>query len=132
MELPETLLRFDAADFSPAIRTRLLILQPTPFCNINCDYCYLPDRNSTARMSIATIRRAAERLRDDSLAGNNLTVVWHAGEPLSMPPAFLLRVLDLSGFVARNLSGCHIALGGRYETDTSATGDTEDEIRRSL
>jgi hypothetical protein len=44
----------------------------------------------------------------------------------------LLRVLDLSGFVARNLSGCHIALGGRYEADTSATGDTEDEIRRSL
>jgi hypothetical protein len=44
----------------------------------------------------------------------------------------MLRVLDLSGFVARNLSGCHIALGGRYETDTSATGDTEDEIRRSL
>src|SRR5271165_1465056 len=21
----------------------LLILQPTPFCNINCDYCYLPN-----------------------------------------------------------------------------------------
>ncbi len=39
----------------------------------------------------------------------------------------MLRVLDLSGFVARNLSGCHIALGGRYETDTSATGDTEDQ-----
>jgi hypothetical protein len=44
----------------------------------------------------------------------------------------LLRVSHLSGFVARNLSGCHIALGGRYEADTSATGDTEDEIRRSL
>ena len=44
----------------------------------------------------------------------------------------LLRVFDLSGFVARNLSGCHIARGGRYEADTSATGDTEDEIRRSV
>jgi hypothetical protein len=44
----------------------------------------------------------------------------------------LLRVLDLSGFVARNLSGCHIALGGRYAANTNATGDTEDEIRRSL
>ena len=48
--------RFDPADFAPALQTRLLILQPTPFCNIACDYCYLPDRDSTARMSLATVR----------------------------------------------------------------------------
>jgi len=80
--------RFDPADFAPALRTRLLILQPTPFCNIDCDYCYLPQRDSTARMSLDTVRLAAERLRDDGLAGPELTVVWHAGEPLAMPIAF--------------------------------------------
>lgn len=80
--------RFDPADFAPAIRTQLLILQPTPFCNIDCDYCYLPDRNVAARMSIACVRLAAQRLRDDGLAGPRLTVVWHAGEPLAMPLAF--------------------------------------------
>lgn len=80
--------RFDSADFSPALRTRLLILQPTPFCNIDCDYCYLPERDSTARMSLDTVRHAAKRLRDDGLAGPELTVVWHAGEPLAMPIAF--------------------------------------------
>jgi hypothetical protein len=41
----------------------------------------------------------------------------------------VLLVFDLSGFVARNLSGCHITQGGRYEANKSATGDTEDEIR---
>ena len=46
--------------------------------------------------------------------------------------SYMLRDFELSGFVARNLSGCHIAPGGRYETDTSATGDTKDEIRRSV
>ena len=80
--------RFDPADFTPALRTRLLILQPTPFCNMDCDYCYLPERNSTAHMSIATVRRAVQRLRDDGLVGPELTVVWHAGEPLAMPRAF--------------------------------------------
>ena len=80
--------RFDPADFAPAIHTRLLILQPTPFCNIDCDYCYLPERDSTARMRIATVRRAVERLRDDGLVGPALTVVWHAGEPLTMPRTF--------------------------------------------
>ena len=44
------------------------------------------------------------------------------------PASSLSRAFDLSGFVARNLSGCHIALGGRYEADTSATGDKEDAI----
>ena len=45
----------------------------------------------------------------------------------------LLRVNDLSGFVARNLSGCHSAPKGvRHKTDGAATGDAEDEIRRSL
>ncbi len=44
----------------------------------------------------------------------------------------MLRVFYLSGFVARNLSGCHIAQGGQHEADKSATGDTEDEIRGSV
>jgi len=79
---------FDPGDFAPALKTRLLILQPTPFCNIDCDYCYLPDRQSTARMSVDTARLAAARLREDGLLGETLTVVWHAGEPLAMPVAY--------------------------------------------
>ena len=49
-------------DISPATSTRLLILQPTPFCNIDCDYCYLPDRDATMRMSMHTLRLAVQRL----------------------------------------------------------------------
>jgi len=44
-------------------------------------------------------------------------------------PDSLLRVLKLSGSVARHLSGCHSALKGvRDEKDGTATGDPEDEI----
>jgi uncharacterized protein len=68
--------------------TRLLILQPTPFCNIDCDYCYLPGRDQKHRMSMATVRQAAMRLRDDGLSPAQLTVVWHAGEPLTLPVAY--------------------------------------------
>jgi uncharacterized protein len=77
-----------AAGSSPALRTRLLVLQGTPFCNIDCTYCYLPGRDDRSRMAIDTVRLAARRLRDDGLAGAELTVVWHAGEPLVLPPAF--------------------------------------------
>jgi len=76
------------ADVTPAPQTRLLVLQGTPFCNIDCSYCYLPGRNSKARMAIDTVRAAARRLREDGLAGSELTVCWHAGEPLVLPIAF--------------------------------------------
>src|SRR5438132_13119431 len=61
---------------------QLLILQPTPFCNIDCDYCYLPDRDSKARMSPEVLRAAIDRVFESGLAGEGFTVVWHAGEPL--------------------------------------------------
>jgi|WetSurMetagenome_2_1015567.scaffolds.fasta_scaffold01359_3 uncharacterized protein len=77
-----------AADFSPALRTRLLVLQGTPFCNIACTYCYLPGRDRHERMSPDTVHRVAQRLRDDGLAGAELSVVWHAGEPLVLAPSF--------------------------------------------
>ncbi|SJM91949.1 putative arylsulfatase regulatory protein [Crenothrix polyspora] len=79
---------FNLADFTPSLTTQLLVLQPTPFCNLDCDYCYLPRRNSRARMSLDTIRQTAQRLLEDGLLGQTLTVVWHAGEPLVMPPSY--------------------------------------------
>ena len=100
---------FDPADFAPALKTRLLILQPTPFCNIDCDYCYLPDRQSTARMSLATMRRAAERLLADDLVGAQLTVVWHAGEPLTLPVSYFEAAITT----------LHEVLGARCELSHS-------------
>jgi uncharacterized protein len=106
---------FDPADFNPTIKTRLLILQPTPFCNIDCDYCYLPNRASTARMSLATIQLAAQRLIDDGLVGPNLTVVWHAGEPLALPPAYY----DEAIAALQERLGGHAVL--TYSIQTNAT-----------
>jgi uncharacterized protein len=67
---------------------RLLVLQPTPFCNLNCDYCYLPDRGSKRRLSLDTLTVLFQRLFASSLLGSHLSVVWHAGEPLVMPLSF--------------------------------------------
>ena len=77
-----------AEDFTPPLATRLLVLQPTPFCNIDCSYCYLPNRADRSRMDLPTMRLAARHLRVDGLLADELTVVWHAGEPLVLPPAY--------------------------------------------
>ncbi|MCP8940821.1 GRRM system radical SAM/SPASM domain protein [Alsobacter sp. SYSU M60028] len=68
--------------------TNLLVLQGTPFCNIDCAYCYLPDRDSRARMAPALVEQAASWLHRSGLAADELTIVWHAGEPLVLPIAW--------------------------------------------
>jgi len=76
-------------------RCRLLVLQPSPFCNLDCDYCYLPDRGNKARMDEATLQRTFERLFESGLARERVTVVWHAGEPLAVPIAWYDRAWQL-------------------------------------
>jgi len=100
----------DPADFNPRLTTRLLVLQPTPFCNINCDYCYLPDRDHKGRMTLETVRAAVSRVIEDGLIGEELTIVWHAGEPLVVPPSYydaafteIARILDGTCRVAHSI-----------------------------
>lgn len=73
----------------------LLVIQPTPFCNINCSYCYLPNRSDTHRIQTSTVQRLIDALLEDHLLGNRLSIVWHAGEPLVLPPSFYQPLFDL-------------------------------------
>jgi uncharacterized protein len=78
----------------PGTNIELLILQPTPFCNIDCDYCYLPDRASTTKMPPDVARAAAERVVEAGLVGPRVSIVWHAGEPLTMGLAAFEALVD--------------------------------------
>jgi uncharacterized protein len=69
-------------------RTRLLILQGSPFCNIACDYCYLPARDDRRRMDHDLVARAVAWVYRNELAADDMTLVWHAGEPLVLPPSW--------------------------------------------
>jgi uncharacterized protein len=60
----------------------LLVLQATPFCNLNCSYCYLPNRDDSSKMDLSVIEKAIERVLEAKLAEGEFTAVWHAGEPL--------------------------------------------------
>jgi uncharacterized protein len=66
--------------------TRLLILQGTPFCNVDCTYCYLPGRDRRERMAHATVAAAVRWVFEADLAPDPLCIAWHAGEPLVLPP----------------------------------------------
>ncbi|MFG3343634.1 cyclophane-forming radical SAM peptide maturase AmcB [Streptomyces sp. NPDC048018] len=71
----------------------LLFVQPTTLCNLDCSYCYLPDRARARTMpaevadAVATgVRRWADR--------HPVHVLWHGGEPLTVGPARFERLLD--------------------------------------
>ena len=67
-----------------ADRTALLILQPTPFCNIDCRYCYLPDRADRRKMTAQQTLDMFTRLIAFPTVREEATLIWHAGEPLVM------------------------------------------------
>src|SRR5262249_578755 len=73
----------------------LLVLQPTPFCNINCSYCYLPDRQSTRQMSAGTLEQTFSWVFSSGLVRAPFTLLWHAGEPLVVPRAFYQTAIAL-------------------------------------
>jgi uncharacterized protein len=70
----------------PCIAT--VVVQPTPFCNIHCTYCYLPGRTEKAVMAHNTVRTLFKKIFASGWYGDELTVIWHAGEPLVVPVEF--------------------------------------------
>jgi uncharacterized protein len=78
-------------------RIELLVIQPTPFCNIDCTYCYLPYRSSRAVVSEQTLVNLFSQVFASGWIDDHLPVVWHAGEPLVLPPKFYrdaFRMID--------------------------------------
>ena len=74
---------------------QLLVVQPTPFCNIDCRYCYLPDRADKSVVGDATLRNLFTQVFDTGWAVDGLSVVWHAGEPTVLPADWYRRAFRL-------------------------------------
>src|ERR1700751_3369497 len=77
------------------MKTQLVVIQPTSLCNINCRYCYLPDRSVNKRISMETLSQIFKRLFSSPFVSDDLTIVWHAGEPLLLSPSFYDKAFQL-------------------------------------
>jgi len=99
----------------PAGALSLLILQASPFCNLDCDYCYLPDRDASRRMPLALLDRVIAQVAGSGLAGPELSLVWHAGEPMAVPRDWYDEAFDI---VARHLPpGGPVAVTHHFQTN---------------
>jgi uncharacterized protein len=71
-----------------ARKTSLVVMQPTPFCNIDCVYCFVPDRRNRTFMSFERIACLFERLFAFPTIRDEITVIWNSGEPLILGPEY--------------------------------------------
>jgi uncharacterized protein len=76
-------------------RIELLVVQPTPFCNIDCRYCYLPDRTNKSVVADDTLNNLFRQVFASGWAKERLSVVWHAGEPMVLPIDFYRRAFAM-------------------------------------
>ena len=76
-------------------KIELLVIQPTPFCNIDCRYCYLPNRNAKAVVAPATLANLFTQVFASGWLEDSLSVVWHAGEPMVVPIGFYRDAFQL-------------------------------------
>ena len=60
-----------------------VLMQPTTLCNLDCAYCYLPQRSQDHRMSVAVARAVADTVNRWASEVERFSVVWHGGEPLA-------------------------------------------------
>lgn len=77
------------------IRPGLVILQPTALCNLNCKYCYLPDRRDPAGMSNEVLQASVSFVFDCNLSSREVQVLWHAGEPFERPSLGSERIFSV-------------------------------------
>ena len=66
----------------------LLVIQPTPFCNLDCSYCYLPDRLDKRKITLETLEKTYNWVFSSGLVRQPITLLWHAGEPMVLPASF--------------------------------------------
>ena len=66
----------------------LLVIQPTPFCNLDCSYCYLPDRQNKRKITVETLEKTLNWVFSSGLVRQPFTLLWHAGEPMVLPASF--------------------------------------------
>lgn len=105
----------------------LLVVQPTPFCNLDCSYCYLPNRLDKRKITLETLEKVFNWTFASGLVRQPFTLLWHAGEPMVLPASFyeqatlLLERCNTSGF----------EIGQSFQTNATLVNDAWcDFIRR--
>jgi len=78
------------------MRTKLVVIQPTPFCNINCRYCYLPHRSVNRQIQVTTLEQIRLGLNPEEVEGCHEYSSLHTSAGIEQYKHFLKRLIVLN------------------------------------
>lgn len=75
----------------------LVVVQPTSLCNLDCSYCYVPDRLERRLFPLPLLERLFRLICASSAARDQpeLNILWHAGEPLAAGLDYFKEAFDV-------------------------------------
>ena len=109
--------KFNSLDLSTFGPTILVILQPTSFCNLDCDYCYLPDRHLKNQLSLELIDPICKALFNSPFTTEDFTICWHAGEPLAAPISFYREAFKLIDECSQKYNHKKLSFNHSFQTN---------------
>ncbi|MFG3338751.1 cyclophane-forming radical SAM peptide maturase AmcB [Glycomyces sp. NPDC048151] len=71
-----------------------VIMQPTTLCNLDCTYCYLPQRRERLAMAPGVAKAVARALAASERVRGPVEIVWHGGEPTAAGLPAMRRLVD--------------------------------------
>lgn len=84
-------------------------LKPTNYCNVGCDFCYLPEdvRATKNRMSPETLEHSLQLIRELAAreGHDRVSILYHGGEPLTLASEVLY---EFSNAIRDGLKGLEI------------------------
>lgn len=95
----------------------LVVIQPNSFCNLDCDYCYLPDRHLQNKLSLELIEPIFKSIFTSAFFGNDFCICWHAGEPLTMPISFYKSAFQQIDEIAKKYNKANFYFYHSYQTN---------------
>lgn len=106
--------------------TSLIVIQPTPFCNIDCSYCYLSHRSDKTKLESVELRGILEKVLAFPTLGDEITIVWHAGEPLVLGVDYYSKAFE----VANAARPAHLKVTHAFQTNGTLITDRWCELFR--
>ena len=103
----------------------MVVLQGTPYCNLNCSYCDLSaeSRQQRHKMPMDMIEKVFRDIFVNTLHSNSLMVVWHSGEPLTLPPDYYQQAIDLIRQLRNELVSESLELTFDFQTNAVLISD---------